>query len=255
MTDFIGAGNPLTQAGMDKSAATAKVGLAELWSVLSVETSGCGFFADRRPKILFERHIFSRLTSGRFDADDPNISARSTGGYGPSGAHQYDRLGAAMQLDRTCALQSASWGLGQIMGENFAMAGFANVETMVTNMMASEDAQLQAMINFLKASGLDRALQRHDWAGFARGYNGPHYAAHNYDGLLQHFYQYYAAGALPNLTVRATQVYLNYKGFAAGGIDGIVGPNTLQAVKAYQTSQGLPQTAAIDDALLARLAQ
>jgi len=254
MMDFVGAGSPLTQTDMNNCAATVNVGLAELWSVLSVETSGCGFLADRRPKILFERHIFGRLTNGRFDADDPDVSARTAGGYGPSGAHQYDRLGAAIQLDRAAALQSASWGLGQIMGENFAMAGFADAETMVASMAVSESAQLQAMMNFLKASGLDRSLRRHDWAGFARLYNGPNYAKNNYDGLLQHFYQRYSSAALPDLTVRAAQVYLNYKGFTAGGVDGIVGQNTVKAVKAYQASKELPQTGVIDDQLIAALA-
>ncbi len=47
--------------------------LPELWAVLSVETSGCGYLPDKRPKILFERRVFSRLTGHRFDADDPDM--------------------------------------------------------------------------------------------------------------------------------------------------------------------------------------
>src|SRR5271157_1553905 len=113
MVDFAGPGAPLTSEGMSRSSDAVGVGLPEMWSVVSVETSGCGFLPDRRPKILFERHIFHRLTSGRFDADDPDVSQPSQGGYGPSGTHQYDRLAAAIQLDRAAALQSTSWGLGQ----------------------------------------------------------------------------------------------------------------------------------------------
>jgi hypothetical protein len=43
--------------------------LPVLWSVVVVETSGCGFLPDRRPRILFERRILVRWelanTSGR----------------------------------------------------------------------------------------------------------------------------------------------------------------------------------------------
>src|SRR5713101_2260435 len=140
---FKGAAEPLSQAGLSEALNILGVTPAALWSVVAVETSGCGFLPDRRPKILFERHIFSRLTGHKFDADDPDVSQPSSGGYGPGGAHQYERLAAAIQLDRTAALQSASWGLGQIMGENSKVAGFAKVEDMVTSMVASEDNQLR----------------------------------------------------------------------------------------------------------------
>src|SRR6185295_6389105 len=131
MTEFIGSGTPLTANGLRDILQSAELAPAEIWSVLSVENSGCGYLRDRRPKVLFERHIFSRLTAGRFDEDDPDISQRTAGGYGPAGSHQFDRLNAAIQLDRPAALKSASWGLGQVMGENFQPAGFTDVDTMV----------------------------------------------------------------------------------------------------------------------------
>ena len=61
------------------------------------------------------------------------------------------------RTDRTAALQSCSWGIGQIMGENFALAGFADVEQMVAAMSASEDQQLVAMANFLVSSSPERS--------------------------------------------------------------------------------------------------
>ena len=72
---------------------------------------------DRRPQILFERHIFHRLTDGKFD--DGQISDPAAGGYGARGAAQYDRLALALAKDADAALQSASWGIGQIMGMNY----------------------------------------------------------------------------------------------------------------------------------------
>src|SRR5262249_21522773 len=55
-------------------------GVQELWTVLNVETSGCGSLSDRRPQILYERHVFHRLTGGRFD--DGDLSDSASGGYG-----------------------------------------------------------------------------------------------------------------------------------------------------------------------------
>jgi hypothetical protein len=253
-SEFAGAGIPLTQGGFESSLRDMQLGLAEIWAVLCVETSGCGFLVDRRPKILFERHIFSRLTGGQYNADDSDISAPAAGGYGESGAHQYARLAAAIQFDRSAALQSVSWGLGQIMGENFEKAGFDNIEAMVAAMVSGEDAQLSAMLAFLKSSKLDHFLGTHNWAGFARLYNGPDYAAHNYDGLLNHFYQRFSTGQLPDLNIRTAQILLTYRGFLPGAIDGMTGRETMAAVKRYQESVGMAVTGLIDDKLVESLA-
>jgi hypothetical protein len=253
MTSFAADGTPLTQDGVTTAAGVLGAGVPELWAVISVETSGFGFLPDRRPKILFERHIFHRLTGGRYDATNPDISQPTAGGYGAAGNHQYDRLAVAEQLDAAAALQSASWGLGQVLGENFSSVGFADPADMVAAMVAAEDRQLAAMAAFIDNNGLAPALRQHDWTALARGYNGPDYAAHNYNGLLQRFYGMYSTGPAPDLTVRAAQVYLTYKGFSPGGVDGINGPNTIAAVKRFQASAGLPQTGVIDDALLALL--
>jgi len=252
MITFTGAGAPLSQTGFAGALTIVAIPPPALWAVLSVETSGCGYLIDRRPKILFERHVFHRLTNGQYDADDPDVSAPTQGGYGLGGANQYVRLQSAMQLDAEAALQSASWGLGQIMGENYAAAGFASVDAMVQAFVASEDAQLGGMVHFIKANGMDTSLTALDWANFARRYNGPNYAANNYDGLLAKFYQQFETGAPPDLTVRAVQTYLYYHG-ATISIDGIMGPSTRAAIIAFQTTNGLPATGAIDNALLQAL--
>jgi hypothetical protein len=253
MMEFFGPAAALTPAGVAGALAAASLEQPELWCVLSVETSGCGYLPDRRPKILFERHVFSRLTGHQYDADDPDISQPTAGGYGVSGAHQFDRLNAAMQLDQTAALQSASWGLGQIMGENFQAAGYASVESLVADMVASEDNHLRAMVRFLSSQGMIGPLMSHDWASFARRYNGPDYAGNNYDGLLGHFYARYSAGALPDLTVRTAQIYLSYLNYSIGGVDGVQGPATRAAVLTFQAKASMAQTGVIDDALIAAL--
>jgi hypothetical protein len=241
---FQGSAAALSSNGLATVASNLGVYAPEIWTVLAVETSGCGYLPDRRPRILFERHIFHRITNGQYD--DGDISDPTPGGYGPRGAHQYDRLALAISKDRTAALQSASWGIGQIMGMNYARAGFQNVEDMVAAMSDSEDQQLTAMGSFLTSTGLAASLQAHDWASFARGYNGPNYAINRYDIRLNSEYQKYSSGAVPDLSVRAAQLYLTYLGYHPGAIDGIAGEHTLAALADFQTANGIQQAALID---------
>ena len=249
---FVGRSRPLSSDGIAAAADGLSVGAQEVWTVIAVETAGCGFLADRRPEILYERHIFHKLTRGRFS--DPNLSDPTPGGYGAGGAHQYDRLEAAMALDRIAALKSASWGLGQVLGSNFKSAGFGNVDDMVQAMSDSEDAQLSAVSAFIAARRLDRALKAHDWTSFARGYNGPAFATNHYDVRLRGEFQKFSTGVLPDLSVRAAQLYLTFLGFHPGPVDGFVGPRTRSALLEFQRKNGLAETGIVDDELLEKLA-
>ena len=248
---FRGTACALSSDGLAAVAGNLGVNAPEIWTVLAVETSGCGYLPDRRPQILYERHIFHRLTQGQYD--DGDISDPSPGGYGAMGAHQYDRLAAAMAEDTDAALQSASWGIGQIMGENYAGAGFQNVEDMVTAMCASEDQQLAAMASFLVNNNLQTALAVHDWSTFAHGYNGPNYAINHYDVRLNIQFQKYSAGVLPDLNVRAAQLYLTYLNYQPGPVDGIAGAHTVSALAQFQSDQGLPGASTIDESAVAQL--
>jgi len=250
--EFSGIGLALSRAGFDGVAGRLKVGAPELWAVLTVETRGCGFLPDKRPAILFERHVFHRQTDGRFDRQAPDISDPRAGGY-RGGAREYDRLAKAIALDRQAALRSVSWGIGQVMGFNAAAAGFADVETMVRDMAESEDAQLRGMAEFIAHEKLDRPLSARDWKAFARGYNGPDYAKNQYDARLAAMHRRFADGPLPDLDLRAAQVYLTYRGFDPGPVDGVVGRRTRAALADFQAAQALPATGEIDAATLAKL--
>jgi len=249
--DFQGTGFAMTGDGLAAAGDMMGVHAAEVMTVLAVETKGCGFLPDRRPQILYERHIFHRLTNGQFD--DGDISDPSPGGYGPSGAHQYNRLAAAIALNRTAALQSASWGVAQIMGENFQSAGFTDVESMVAAMTKGEDQQLTAMGNFLLHNKLNLFLRAHDWTSFARGYNGPNFAINRYDVQLNGEFQKLSSAGLPDLIARAAQLYLSYLGFDPGPIDGVPGRRTLAALAQFQTNNGLPVTNSIDAGTVTQL--
>ena len=109
------------------------------------------------------------------------------------------------------------------------------------------------MASFLKSTGIQTPLAEHDWRGVARRYNGPNFAAHNYDGLLSDAFHRYSIGPLPDLDVRQVQVLLMYKGFSPGAIDGLAGRHTTEAINAFQRSIGKAESGQIDAALIADL--
>ncbi|MGO4562309.1 N-acetylmuramidase family protein [Rhizobiales bacterium 3FA27D7] len=184
---FVGASRRLNDIDLPKLGAKIGVGEDEIHAFLDVETRGHGFDELGRPVILFEPHVFYRNLSGatRAQAVRAGLAAKAWGAipYGKE-SDQYPRLKAAMLIDETAALKSASWGLGQVLGENFEAAGFLTVQAMVDGMMQDEEIQLEAAINFIIDKKLDDNLRNHDWAGFALGYNGALYRRNAYDRKL-----------------------------------------------------------------------
>ncbi|MEH6676116.1 N-acetylmuramidase family protein [Phenylobacterium sp.] len=194
----------LTEKDFADAAARLECSVAQIKAVFEVEASGAGWFTDVRgdilaldgeggfidgahlPKILFEAHIFDRETGGRFRATHPNLSsARWNRALYVGGQGEYERLHRAMQLDRTAALRSASWGAPQIMGFNHALAGFDTVDAFVDAMKSGIRAHLMAFVAFVENSGLAPALRQvttyHASAvPFARAYNGSGYAKNEY---------------------------------------------------------------------------
>jgi len=114
----------VSDAMWQRLATRLDVELAALQAVAEVESSGSGFLPapDRRPKILFEGHVFHRLTAGRYSATHPGISYPQWDRrrYSGSLAGEWKRLDKAAALDPVAAMQSASWGAFQIMGFNYA---------------------------------------------------------------------------------------------------------------------------------------
>ena len=234
--EFTGPATPISDAAVEKAAAALDCDEAAIRAVVCVESRG-GFDRRGRPKILFERHYFRRLTAGRFDAVAPDLSHRRWGGYGASSA-QYDRLERAIALDRDAALRSASWGAFQIMGDNCEACGFDGVEAFVSAMIAGEDAHLAAFVAFLRSKGLDVPLRAHDWPRFARGYNGPAFRRNRYDEKLAAAWRRERASANLRDGSRGSAVRLLQRrlGIAA---DGVFGPLTRAAVVAFQQAHGL----------------
>jgi hypothetical protein len=185
----------LTDQDFNDCAATLNCQAAAVRAVVAVESAGGGFFSDGRPKILFEAKYFHKLTGGKYDKSHPNISSPVWDkSLYKGGVREWDRLDEATALDRGAALQSASWGLFQIMGANYKACGFASVEDFVAAMERSEGDQLKAFVNFIRSNKLDDFLRNRDWASFAKGYNGPGYAKNQYDKKLAAAYGKFSQG-------------------------------------------------------------
>lgn len=186
--DFRGAARRLEDIDLPRIGHQIGVGEDEIHAVIDVEARGSGFDSKGRPAMLFEPHIFYRQLKGkqREEAVRQGLAYSKWRRNYPKDS--YPRLAKAMKINETAALKSASWGMGQIMGFNHKAAGFDTVQDMVRAFMDDEDAHLQAMVNFIKANRLDDDLRRHDWHGFARGYNGAGYAANRYHEKLAESY-------------------------------------------------------------------
>ena len=178
----------ITLAQIQATAQSIGVETNALRAVIQEECRGSGFDSTGQPVILFERHIFLQqlLKHGLKDIaakaqkERPDLCNPVPGGYGTYRSQQ-QRLADACKYDRNSALEAASWGLGQVMGDNWSDLGFATLQDFINEAYKDEVSQLDLMIRFLKKHNLIRFLVAKDWTSFARGYNGAGFAKFAYD--------------------------------------------------------------------------
>jgi len=228
---------------------------AALLAVAEVESGGQAFAlvdGRREPLIRFEGHYFDRRLGGenRALARELGLAAPVAGAVAnpATQAERWTMLRRAAAIDAKAAYESVSWGLGQVMGAHWAWLGYAGVEAMVEEARKSVAGQTRLMALYIDRAGLAGALRSHDWAGFARGYNGPGYKAYAYDEKIAAAYDRYAGkpGAKPSVLRRgsrgedvlALQRDLATLGYALDA-DGAYGPGTAEAVRRFQSDHGL----------------
>jgi hypothetical protein len=179
----------LTRADYEAVAAELGCEWEAAAAVAEVESGRLGAFTpEGRPVILFERHKFSSKTNRRFDASHPTISNPSPGGYPRTQAERWAQLELAYSLDPEAALQSASYGRFQVLGENYTDMSLPNSHEYVSKMARSERDQLDVFKAYIIAKGLADELRDKRWADFARRYNGPGYAQNQYDTKMADAY-------------------------------------------------------------------
>lgn len=167
------------------------VSVAALRAVIDVECRGSGFNADGTPVILYERHKFYQglrkinwiTKSNEWFKQYPDLCNPKAGGYGKY-SEQHAKLERAAKLNRDVALESCSYGIGQVMGYHWASLGYSSLQEFINAMYKDEASQLEAMCRYIKVNGLVKYLKELNWAAFANGYNGPAYAINNYDKKL-----------------------------------------------------------------------
>jgi len=186
MTNFYyGTGRKITAA--DFTALAKKYGIDEsrLRAVAEVEARGSGYDSAGRLIALYEPHIAYKYTKDPVRAKlvKAGIAYKTWVRNYPKTS--YDRIDLCISIaGEEIAAMSTSFGMGQIMGFNYAMLGFPNALTMVKWLALSEANQLEGIVKFAQAKGIFNALKKGDWATFARGYNGDGYAANQYDVKL-----------------------------------------------------------------------
>lgn len=184
-----------TQApAIDESAIAAaamrlKVTPAHVLAVKAVESAGRSFDDKGRPIILFEPHQFWKRTGGRFGVTAYSYPKWGQKPYPASYDGRWTQLADAASKDEQAALESASWGLFQIMGFHWQALGYASVQEMTESMVRSEAGQLDALVRFIEANGLADELFRcsrdpETCRAFAMGYNGSGYAKNGYHTKL-----------------------------------------------------------------------
>ena len=256
-----GGGHPASAGFIDILAKRLKCEPAVVTAITRAETSGTGFDGGGKIKILFEKHkFFANLPESKRGAAVKAGLARKKwispkkGGYKdqPSNDAAISLLARAVEIDEAAALKSASYGVGQVMGENFGVAGWGSVQTFVLDMCESEDKQIEAMFNFIVGRGLLDEVQSKDFAGIERGYNG---GGQNgvYAARMRRYYEEEAgkpaavsdpvrdAGIRLGSTgyrVEALQRRLLELGYAVK-VDGDFGPSTRRAVIAFQGDNGI----------------
>ncbi|MFT3767327.1 MAG: N-acetylmuramidase family protein [Minicystis sp.] len=192
-------GEALKLVASDYENAARELGVetAAVHAVATVESGGrTGFDSRKRPKIRYENHYFQRLTHRRYDRSHPQLScAYNSRNYRLThGRHsdQYQLLHQAFALAPEAAVQSVSWGMFQVMGENYRNVGWRDLEQFVKDMFYSEGQHMRAFLGFCRHNGLVPYLRNHNWAAFARAYNGPSYAENAYDVKMRNYYQQYS---------------------------------------------------------------
>lgn len=194
-------GDALKLVDSDYESAAKELGCeaAAVHAVAFVEAGGrSGFDASKRPKILFETHHFRANSGGVFNDAYPELTAPFNSKLQQASykKDQWEVMKQAFELDGEAAVKSASWGMFQVLGSNAFDCGWASLEQFVKDMFYSEGQHMRAFLGFCRANNLTKYLITHEWAPFARGYNGPKYKKYSYDTKMANAYARYSGKAV-----------------------------------------------------------
>lgn len=176
----------ITEADLKAAAEYLNVPVGHIKMVKAVESGGASFDNSGRPIILFEPHIFYRQTGGAHGITSFSYPKWGQKPYPKSYDGRWEQLADAATVDDEAAVESASWGLFQVMGFHWKALGYESALEFALSMVGSEAGQLTALVKYIAKNGLAPALRRckkgdsDSCRDFAKGYNGSGYTKNNY---------------------------------------------------------------------------
>ena len=178
------------------------------YAVAMIESNCRGYRNNGFPVVRFEKHVFNRYLK---KAKVPTQMLRKADCIKGSGWNAYN---AALTIDAHFAKLSTSFGMFQIMGFNHQVVGYDTVEEFVEAMETSVEKQIEAFCLYVINTYCKSAINRKDFAEFARKYNGPNYHMNSYDIKLETFYnELIESETMPDLTLVTEEKPKKRKGY------------------------------------------
>lgn len=135
------------------------------------------------PLIKFEWHYFQRRLSPPDRARAGNLCHSWSIAHSDNCEQQISSwalLNRAVEIDAQTALESAFWGVGEILGMHWRWLGFTSVSELADLCRRDVAGQVDLMMRYIDRAGLTGDVRARDWESFARGFNGRAYRKKRY---------------------------------------------------------------------------
>lgn len=234
-----------------KAAKDNSIDEAKLLALVSVESSGTPLWkvgGALLPPIRFEGHYFyARLTGSKLkEAIEQGLASKTVGGVKNPRSYEarYELLARAKKIDLHAAMESVSWGAGQVMGANWQSLGYKDVVDLVAQ-SHTVYGQVDMIVRYLKVNNLIVPLNQKKWEVVAEGYNGKGFRKGKYHIKLAEAYALYSGMPTSDYAsedlagVMQMQTMLNKLGPYNLEVDGDFGNKTKAALIDFQIKNGL----------------
>lgn len=185
--------NAALRKEIEKIARANSIPPENLMAVTHVESAGVTYWnvnGKMVPAMRPERHYFHRLLKGaeRAEAVRQGLASPAMGGVPSNRAAVYAIFDRMCKINKPIAIESCSWGLGQVMGENWRRLGYASAQALYDENQSGTAGQIACMVKFITADKRClTAIRNGDFTTFARIYNGPAYKQNNYDNQMRNW--------------------------------------------------------------------